>query len=71
MWFLNKEFVIEGMSCSHCSSRVEKALSSIPGVNVKVDLQRKVALVSGDVDVADEVFRSSIEALGFVVVSIK
>ena len=40
---------IEGMTCSHCSTRVEKALKSVPGVsNATVSLEEKKATVSGE-----------------------
>ena len=43
---MKKTLTIEGMSCSHCTAAVEKALSCIPGVrSVKVDLDRKSAVV--------------------------
>ena len=35
---MKKEMLIEGMSCMHCSGRVEKALNGLDGVNAKVDL---------------------------------
>ena len=39
---------VGGMSCAHCSARVEKALSAIDGVSVKVDLKKGTATVSSD-----------------------
>ena len=32
---------IDGMSCAHCSARVEKALNALPGVRARVDLAEK------------------------------
>lgn len=44
-------FVIKGMMCNHCRSTVEKALSSLPGVqHVDVDLPTGRATVTGHVD---------------------
>lgn len=63
-----KKVVINGMSCSHCSSRVEKMLNSIPGVNATVSLESKTAEVTGEV--SDEMIRNAIEDAGFEVVSI-
>ena len=40
---MKKEMLIEGMSCMHCSGRVEKALNGLDGVNAKVDLEKKTA----------------------------
>ena len=45
------KLVIDGMSCGHCTSAVEKALSAIEGVkSVEVSLDPGQALVEGDVD---------------------
>lgn len=42
---------IEGMTCSHCQMRVEKALKSVPGVeSAHVDLAKKQAVVTGIAD---------------------
>ncbi|MEG0486121.1 MAG: metal-transporting ATPase, partial [Oscillospiraceae bacterium] len=43
---------IEGMSCGHCSARVEQVLSKINGVSAKVNLEEKTATVqySGELD---------------------
>ena len=64
---MRKEIIIEGMSCSHCSSRVEKALNSIEGINATVDLEHKKALVLSEKDVSNEILSSSIEDIGFKV----
>lgn len=63
-----KKVLIDGMSCTHCSSRVEKMLNSIPGVNATVNLESKTAEVTGEV--SDEMIRNAVENAGFEVVSI-
>lgn len=63
-----KKVLIDGMSCTHCSSRVEKMLNSIPGVNATVNLESKTAEVTGEV--SDEMIRNAVEDAGFEVVSI-
>ena len=50
---MTKKVVIDGMMCTHCSGRVEKALNGIDGASASVDLESKTATVSGDV--TDEV----------------
>ena len=65
---MKKTIQIEGMHCSHCSARVEKALAEL-GITAKVDLAAKCAVVEGK-DVADSQFRDAVEDLGFEVVSI-
>ncbi|KGP75833.1 hypothetical protein JT05_08455 [Desulfosporosinus sp. Tol-M] len=42
---------VEGMTCTHCKLRVEKALLVVSGVeSVKVDLASNEALVTGDAE---------------------
>nr|WP_282433819.1 heavy metal-associated domain-containing protein [Desulfosporosinus sp. I2] len=42
---------IEGMTCGHCKSSVEKALLKVPGVTqAEVDLAHKQAVVIGTAD---------------------
>ncbi|SHH12442.1 copper chaperone [Desulfosporosinus lacus DSM 15449] len=42
---------IEGMTCGHCKSSVEKALLKVPGVtHAEVDLAQKQAVVVGTAD---------------------
>lgn len=56
---------IKGMTCSHCSSSAEKALSSQPGVHsVQVDLGSGTAVVSGDSLDAQQLIKA-IDSIGF------
>lgn len=68
---MKKEMIVEGMSCMHCSSRVEKALNEIDGVSAKVDLEKKTAYVDLTKDVSDEVLSKAVTDAGYDVVSIK
>ena len=48
------ELKIEGMSCTHCSAAVERALKGVAGVTeAQVDLQGGRASVQGSASVAD------------------
>lgn len=59
-----QEFKVEGMRCNHCKANVEKAVSSIQGVeSVQVSLEDKTVLVKGNFT-PDEV-KKAIEELGF------
>ncbi len=60
---------IEGMSCEHCSGRVEKALNSLEGVKAVVDLDKKQAIVEGTAD--REALKHAVEDAGYDVVSIE
>lgn len=58
---------VDGMSCGHCKSSVEKALQAIPGVaSATVDLGKKEAVVTGNAEKAALV--KAIEDIGFDVV---
>ena len=65
-----KVIKIEGMSCKHCSSRVEKALKALPGVEAVVDLEQKEAKLTTYGNVSDETLKKAVEDAGYEVVSI-
>lgn len=68
---MEKIMTIEGMSCAHCSARVEKALNAIRGVSALVDLDKKTATVTMDAPVADETLSQAVEDAGYEVVNIR
>ena len=67
---MTKTMTVEGMSCGHCSSRVEKALNAIDGVMAKVDLEAKTATVELASEISDDTLRKAIEDAGYEVTSI-
>lgn len=68
---ITKTILIEGMSCGHCSKRVEEALKSVEGVkSVLVYLEDKKAEVVLKKDVNSEILKSAVEDIGFEVVDI-
>jgi len=61
------EFLVSGMTCSHCASSVQRALAECTGVNiVNVDLKSGRVNVAGE-DFNREGLESAITALGFSV----
>lgn len=68
---MKKNIMIEGMSCGHCQATVEKALNNLEGVEAKVDLKKKLALVKFDNEISDEILRNTVVEAGFTVVSIE
>ncbi len=68
---MKKIIKIEGMTCSHCQARVEKALNAIAGVNAKVNLKKKAAVVNLNTDISDSVFKDAVTEAGYEVVSIE
>lgn len=67
---MKKIITIKGMSCSHCKSRVEKALEQLDGVSAKVNLSKGQAVVSLNKEVADAVLSSAITEAGYTVLSV-
>jgi copper ion binding protein len=66
-----RTITVEGMSCSHCSARVEKALNTIDGVQAKVSLENKTAVVNLSEEVSDETLKKAVEAAGYEVSGIE
>ena len=68
---LEKIMIIEGMSCGHCSARVEQVLNTLAGVTSSVNLEAKTATVTLAAEVADDVLRIAVENAGYKVVGIR
>ena len=57
---------IEGMSCGHCTSHVQKELDSLEGVsNVIVDLETKTAVFESGNEISKEKFVEIIDEAGY------
>lgn len=68
---MEKMMKIEGMSCGHCSARVEKALNEIDGVTARVSLEDKTATITLSHEVADEILRKAVTDAGYEVVGLQ
>ena len=68
---VNKTIHIDGMMCTHCTGRVEKALNDLPGVAATVDLDSKSAAVTCTPDVSDDTLRQAVEDAGYHVTGIR
>jgi copper ion binding protein len=66
-----KTLQIKGMSCGHCSARVEKALNAIDGVEAKVNLEANTAKLTLSKDVSDETLKTAVDAIGYEVVGVE
>lgn len=67
---MGKTLTIEGMTCSHCTARVTKALQAVKGVrSVAVNLDTKSAAIEGE-DTADSDLRAAVEDAGYQVTKI-
>jgi copper chaperone CopZ len=60
------ELAVQGMTCSHCSSSVERALRELPGVTgCRVVLAEGLAVVEGkQLDAAAAI--AAVQALGYL-----
>jgi len=63
----NITLTVEGMSCGHCSARVEKALNAIEGVSAKVDLDAKAASVTYPDTVTIDALKAAVTDAGYSV----
>jgi len=66
---MKKEIIIEGMSCLHCSKRVEDALNKLEGTKAKVDLKKKTAYV--ETEQTDDILTKAVSDAGYEVRKIK
>lgn len=66
-----KTIYIEGMSCMHCSARVEKALNEISGVHATVNLSDKLAIATIDDDISNETLKNAVTEAGYEVTGIE
>lgn len=69
---MKKTMKIEGMSCSHCTGAVTKALEETAGIsNVQVSLEnREASFELEDGTVSDAALKELIEDLGYDVAGI-
>ena len=67
---IEKTLQIKGMSCGHCSARVEKVLNSIDGVEAKVDLESNSANLTLSKEVSYETLKTAVDNIGYEVVGI-
>jgi len=69
---MKKKIMIEGMTCGHCSGRVEKIFKAQNAVKeVHVDLGGKNAVVEFSGEFSDEDIKEIIEDVGFEVTGIE
>ena len=68
---MKKKMIIEGMMCSHCSGRVEKALNALDGVTAEVRLEEKAALITLERPVSDETLTKAVTDAGYEVISVQ
>ena len=62
---------IDGMTCNHCKTNVEKAISSVEGVeSVTVDLQSATATIKGK-HVSAEIIKTVVEDRGYIFKGVK
>ncbi|WP_138294291.1 MULTISPECIES: heavy metal translocating P-type ATPase [unclassified Clostridium] len=67
---MTKVLKVAGMSCMHCSARVEKALNALEGVQAKVDLEKGEATVTLSGEVEDAALKAAVEDAGYEVTGI-
>ena len=69
---MKKTMIIEGMMCTHCTGRVEKALAALEGVEaVEMSLEGKSATLTLTQEVSDQVLTDTVTQAGYEVVSVQ
>lgn len=68
---MQKMLIIEGMVCSHCASRVERALNALPGVRAHVDLSQKAAVIESAGPWDEEALKKAVQDAGYEVVAVR
>lgn len=75
MFFNNKKrkiINIEGMTCEHCAKKLETSLENLIDISkVKVNLQKKQAIINYDNTLDEILITNTIEQLGYTVTGIK
>ncbi len=68
---MKKVINVNGMSCGHCKARVEKVLGELDGVAAaEVNLDKKIAVVTLNKDVADDILINTVNDAGYEAVSV-
>lgn len=68
---MTKTIQIEGMSCGHCTARVQKALEELEGVTkVTMSLEEKTAAVALSEEISDNVLTDAVTEAGYEVIGI-
>ena len=65
---MEKIIYIDGMSCHHCSARVQNALNELDGVSATVNLEEKSAILTLTKDVSMDMIKEAVEDAGFTLV---
>lgn len=69
---MTKTMTIEGMMCTHCTGRVQKALEAVEGVeSVAMSLEDKKAELHLTAEVPDETLKTAVTEAGYEVTEIK
>ena len=69
---MKKMILIEGMSCHHCSGRIQKALSELDGVKVEsISVDEKNAVITLEKEMDEKLIRDTVDDAGYDIIGIK
>ncbi len=69
---MTKTIIIEGMSCGHCTARVQKALEALEGITaVTMSLEQKSAEITLAQEIPNQLLTQTITDAGYEVVEIR
>ena len=69
---MKKMILIEGMSCHHCSGRIQKALGELDGVKVEsISVDEKNAVITLEKEIDEKLIRDTVDDAGYDIIGIK
>lgn len=68
---MTKFMQIGGMTCPHCTARVEKALNDLDGVTARVNTAAKTAAIECSTTVSDIELIRAVQKAGYQVLSLR
>ena len=68
---MTKTIQIGGMTCPHCTTRVETALNALDGVTARVNAAAKTATVECSSAVSEVDLIRAVQKVGYTVLTIK
>lgn len=67
---MKRTIKIEGMTCGHCTGRVETALKSLGATVIETSVDSKHAIVEVE-NISDDTLKETIEDVGYDVIGIE
>ena len=63
-----KTFIVDGMECKNCETRILRYINDIPGAVGKINLKKKQLIVSMERNISDDEIIASVTKAGYKVI---